>query len=203
MSNQGASGIVPASTLASHFHLFRLRWRVRFLTVIVFCCVAIGARGFGSDVFQEHKDAKALILIFISNDCPIANRYAPEIERLHKRYASNQMAFILVHSDPSETQQAIDKHARDFGLTCKVVRDADQGLARKAGATVTPEAAVFLANGERVYRGRIDNRYAALGRARPEPTQRDLQTVLDAIVQGKPLRKSVTRAIGCYIPFAK
>ena len=178
-----------------------VRWRVRFLTLVLFCCVC--AHGAGSDLLQEHKDAKAIVFVFVSNECPIANRYAPEIERLHKRYASNQIAFILVHSDPSETQQAIDKHTRDYGFSCKVVRDADQQLARKAGATVTPEAAVFLPDGKRVYRGRIDNRYAAFGKARPEPTERDLQAALDAIVQGKPVRKSETRAIGCYIPFPK
>jgi thiol-disulfide isomerase/thioredoxin len=160
------------------------------------------ARAWATDVFQEYKDAKAIVLIFISNECPIANRYAPEIERLHKRYASNSIAFVLVHSDPSETQEAIDKHKREYGYSCRVVRDADQRLARKAGATVTPEAAVFV-RGERIYRGRIDNRFVALGKARPEPTQRDLQAALDTIVEGKPLRKSVTRAIGCYIPFLK
>lgn len=166
-------------------------------------CAVLCTRGANSDPFQEHKNAKALVLVFISNECPIANRYAPEIERLHQRYASNQIAFILVHSDPNETAEAIARHTREYGYSCNVVRDADQQLARKAGVKVTPEAAVFLPNGQRVYRGRIDNRYAAFGKARPEPTQRDLQAALDAIVQGKPVRKSETRAIGCYIPFPK
>ena len=171
---------------------------------MVLClCTAISLRGAEIDLFKEHKSANALVLIFVSNECPIANRYAPEIERLHKRYASNQIAFVLVHSDPSETQAAIKKHARQFGYTCAVVRDADQQLARKAGVKVTPEAAVFLPSGKRVYRGRIDNRYEKFGKARPEPTERDLQAALDAIVQGRRVAKSETRAIGCYIPFRK
>ena len=176
---------------------------MRLLLLLPLLCAAICARSAGADPFEGHKDAKAIALVFVSNECPIANRYAPEIERLHKQYASNQIAFILVHSDPAETQEAIEKHARDFGYTCAVLRDADQRLARKAGVTVTPEAAVFLPDGKRVYRGRIDNRVAAFGKSRPQPTQRDLQTALDAIVQGKPVPKSETRAIGCYIPFPK
>jgi len=155
------------------------------------------------DPFNQSKSAKALVLIFVSNECPIANRYAPEIQRLHKQYASNQIAFFVVHADPSETQAAIDKHTRDFGYTCAVVRDAAQRLARKAGVKVTPEAAVFLPDGKRVYRGRIDNRYEDLGRARPEATKRDLQAALDALVSGKPVRVSETRAIGCDIPFRR
>src|SRR5687767_10448487 len=119
------------------------------------------------DPFKAHKNAKALVFIFVSNECPIANRYAPEIQRLHKQFSSNHIAFFVVHSDPSETMDSIQKHGRDFGYACEVLRDADQRLARLAGATVTPEAAVFLPNGQRIYRGRIDNRYKDFGKARP------------------------------------
>ena len=173
-----------------------------FILILITLCAA-AVRGAEIDPFKAHKDAKALVFIFVSNECPVTNRYAPEIERLHKQYASNQIAFILVHADPSETQASIDKHTRDFGFTCEVLRDADQRLARKAGVKVTPEAAVFLPNGKRVYRGRIDNRQADFGKARPEPTERDLQAALDAIVQGKRVPKPETRAIGCYIQFPR
>jgi thioredoxin-related protein len=171
--------------------------------LIVISLWAAAVRAAHIDPFQDHKDAKALVFIFVSNECPVANRYAPEIERLHRQYASNQIAFFVVHADPSETQASIEKHTRDYAYTCAVLRDADQRLARKAGVKVTPEAVVFLPNGKRVYRGRIDNRYAGFGKARPEPTERDLQAALDAILQGKPVPKSETRAIGCYIPFQR
>ena len=108
----------------------------------MFCAAAV--RGAEMDPFKAHKDAKALVFIFVSNECPVANRYAPEIERLHKQYTSNQIAFFVVHADPSETPASIDKHTHDFGYTCQVLRDADQRLAHKAGVKVTPEAAVFL-----------------------------------------------------------
>ena len=155
------------------------------------------------DPFKAHKNARALVFIFISNECPIANRYAPEIQRLHKQFASNQIEFFVVHADPSETSAAIQRHTRDFGYTCRVLRDANQRLARRAGVRVTPEAAVFLPSGQRVYRGRIDNWYEDFGKARREPTERDLQAVLEAIIQGKPVPVAETRAIGCYIPGLK
>ena len=166
--------------------------------IALFAAVALSAAE--EDIFREHAGAKALVFIFVSNECPIANRYAPEIQRLDRLYSAKQIKFFLVHSDPSESQQAIDKHTREFGYKCAVLRDAEQRLARKAGVTVTPEAAVFLPDGKRVYRGRIDNRYKALGVARPEATERDLQAALDAILASKPVPKAETRAIGCYIP---
>jgi AhpC/TSA family protein len=170
------------------------------LFLILAFCAAFSVCAEEVDPFKEHQGAKALVFIFVSNECPIANRYAPEIQRLHGQYSEQQIKFFIVHADPSETQASIDKHTRDFGYTCAVLRDVNQRLARKAGAKVTPEAAVFLPNGRRVYRGRIDNRYKDFGVARPEPTERDLQAALDAIVKGKPVPKSETRAIGCYIP---
>lgn len=185
------AGLRPRYALSCH---------VRLCLIVTFVWAVLSAT---ANPFQQYKSAKALVFIFVSNECPIANRYAPEIERLHKRYASNQIVFILVHSDPSETQDAIDKHTRQFGYSCAVIRDLDQQLVRKAGAKVTPEVAVFLPSGKRLYRGRIDNRYEKFGKARPEPTTRDLQSALEAIIQGKPVPKSETRAIGCYIPALK
>jgi hypothetical protein len=69
-----------------------------------------------------------------------------------------------------------------------------------AGVTVTPEVAVFLPDRTRVYRGRIDNWYESFGRARPQPTERDLSDVLQAILAGPGVAPRTTKAIGCYIP---
>jgi hypothetical protein len=49
------------------------------------------------------------------------------------------------------------------------------------------------------YRGRIDNFYAALGQTRRQVTEHDLRDALDAIVDGKSVRKSETEALGCFI----
>jgi hypothetical protein len=51
-----------------------------------------------------------------------------------------------------------------------------------------------------LYRGRIDDRYIEFGKDRPQPTVRDLERALAAIVAGKPIPVVKTKAIGCYIP---
>ena len=51
-----------------------------------------------------------------------------------------------------------------------------------------------------VYRGRIDNVYAALGKRRPEATEHDLRKALDEVLSGRPVAEPRTQAIGCYIP---
>jgi hypothetical protein len=50
-----------------------------------------------------------------------------------------------------------------------------------------------------LYRGRIDDRYVAFGKARPAPTRRDLEETLDALLEGKLPEPVTTTAIGCFI----
>src|ERR1700686_4625573 len=39
------------------------------------------------DPFQTAADTKAIVFLFISVDCPVSNRYAPEIRRLNEKFA--------------------------------------------------------------------------------------------------------------------
>lgn len=142
----------------------------------------------------------ARVLIFISNDCPIANRYCPEFRRLHQRYAPCGVAIWLVHSDPEETADSIREHDREYRLDLPSLRDPDQSLARLAKAQVVPSAAVFLADGTLVYHGRIDDRFAELGREHQEASQHDLENAIEAVLSKRPIKVSATKAVGCYIP---
>src|SRR4029453_7812840 len=49
------------------------------------------------------KDAKAIVFIFLRTDCPISNRYAPEVRRLHDKFAKIGVKFWLVYPDPGES----------------------------------------------------------------------------------------------------
>jgi len=155
--------------------------------------------GHAIDPFDT-TDAKAMVFIFISTECPISNRYAPEIRRVEEEFARSGVRFWLVYADPDTSSDAIRNHVKEYYLPQQVLRDPRHALVRIAKARVTPEGAVFLPGGRLVYHGRIDNRYADLGKERPEATQHDLEEVLKAIVQGKPVPYSTAKAVGCYIP---
>ena len=146
------------------------------------------------------KDAKAIVFIFIRADCPLSNRYAPEVRRLHDKFAKSSVRFWLVYPDPDESGEIIRKHIKEYEYRLSALRDPEHKLVKITGAQVTPEAAVFLPGGRMVYRGRIDDRYVALGKARPAPTTRDLEQVLEAILEGKQVPNKTTAAIGCFIP---
>jgi hypothetical protein len=145
-------------------------------------------------------NAPAAILIFVSTECPISNRYAPEIQRLHEKFASEGARFWLVYPNADESAEEIRRHIADYQFPGKAMRDVGHRWVRKTAATVTPEAAVFDARQELVYRGRIDNWYVDFGQARPEPTRHDLQLALEAVLNRQPVTQAQTQPVGCYIP---
>jgi thiol-disulfide isomerase/thioredoxin len=145
------------------------------------------------------QDANVAVLFFITNDCPITNSYAPEINRIVANYAARKIAFYAVYTDPTVSIPAIRKHAREFGLNIPLIPDASHYLVHMVGATVTPEAAVLERGGRLIYLGPIDDLYVDFGKRRPEPTQRYLRQALDAVLSGKPVAIPTAKPIGCFI----
>ncbi len=146
--------------------------------------------------------AKATVFLFVRADCPISNRYTPEVRRLVQRFASQRVAFKLVYVDPTEPSQEIREHIREYGYRMTALRDNEHALVKMTGAKVTPEVAVFVpghSGARMVYRGRIDDQYVDFGKTRPAPTTHDLEDILQAIVQGKTVATQTTHAVGCFI----
>ncbi|MGA2419171.1 MAG: redoxin family protein [Candidatus Acidiferrum sp.] len=141
---------------------------------------------------------KVVVLIFVRTDCPIANRYAPEIARLSVAHASDA-AFWMVYPDKRESADEIRKHQSEYHLVLPVLRDPQGALMKRAQASVTPEAAVFDAKGRLVYHGRIDNWFADFGRARPAATTHELVDAIAAAKSGHPEALPSVPAVGCYL----
>jgi hypothetical protein len=152
------------------------------------------------DPFAFAIGVRAHVLIFTTSDCPISNRYAPEIQRIVATFANYGVQFSLVYPVPADTARTAREHATRFGFRLRILRDTAFQLVRRTGVTVTPEVAVIERGGRQVYRGRIDDRYVDFGRDRPEPTTRDLHAVLEAVVSGAPITSTTTPAVGCYLP---
>ena len=143
----------------------------------------------------------AQVLFFITNDCPISNFYAPEIQRICGEYAGKGVSCVLVYVDPTLAPAAVRKHLGEFGYKqIPAILDRKHKLVQAAGARITPEAIVIGHEGKVRYAGRIDNFYAGLGKPRRQATVHDLRTALDEILAGKPVTAPKTDPVGCYIP---
>lgn len=158
---------------------------------------ALNLAGKAVDPFLT-SPGKPVVLIFVRTDCPISNRYAPSLQKLHAAYSA-KATFWLVYPDKQTTAKQIQDHLHEFGYTLAPLRDPDHVLVKRASASITPEAAVFDPHGNLLYHGRIDNWYEDAGRSRPAPTTHELQSALDAAVAGKPSPLATAPAVGCYI----
>ena len=158
----------------------------------------IDLRGHSVNPFEGQ--AKVIVFIFVNPECPISNRYAPEIQRLAKAFEPRDATFWLVYPDPDLSGETIQKHLKEYGYSLRAVRDPRHLLVKKSQVQVTPEAAVFVADGRLVYHGRIDDRYVDFGKERFAPTERDLETAIRACLANKAVPRAATKAIGCYIP---
>jgi hypothetical protein len=156
--------------------------------------------GASVDALAPPAGAKAIVYIFTSTDCPVSNRYAPEVRRIVETFAPRGVVFRLAYPGRADTDAAVRDHMAAFSYAGAIdaVRDPDLALAKFAHATITPEAVVIV-NGQVAYRGRIDDRVVDLGVDRPAPTTHDLADALAAIAAGRPVARSVTQAVGCYI----
>ena len=84
------------------------------------------------------------VLVFVATSCPISNRYAPEIRRLHEEFAPRGVKFVLVYPSASESAADVAKHVHDYAYPFAAVRDPKHVLVARAGVTVMPEVAVFV-----------------------------------------------------------
>jgi len=142
---------------------------------------------------------KATVVIFITTDCPIANSFAPEINRLHLAYASRNVRLTLIQVDTELSDKEAGQHAADYELKPPVAIDREHALVKATDAKVTPEAFVYDAAGKLRYRGRINNLYAALGKRRATVTVHDLRDAIEAVINDRKVETPATEALGCFI----
>lgn len=156
-------------------------------------------------VLYDRKDRKAIVVVFLSFECPMSTDYCPKLIDLAKAYRERGVAFVgLCVNDESAAQVA--RFAKDYQLPFPIYKDDQFAAVDAFKATATPEA--FLLDKEYVlrYRGRIDNNYVARLKKVGQVTRHDLKQALDELLAGKPISEPATKALGCAIlrePVAK
>ena len=182
------------------------------ITVFIFCASAkIFAMNSGDDPekienftlnnydgnkysLSDFKDSKAIVLIFISTQCPVSNAYNSRMIELNKKFNGKGITFIGINSNKEENNISIKKHAKEKGLDFLILKDEKNIIANKLNATVTPEAYVLNSDFEILYHGRIDD---SQNEAKVEV--KDLANALTQILNGDKVSNKRTEAFGCAI----
>lgn len=153
-----------------------------------------------SRTLEDFGDAKAYVLAFYSNTCPVAQRYAPVLESLHQEFAGQGVQFIGINVGPEDSIMDMARHALEYRMTFPVVKDAESISAKSVGATRTPEVAVLDADRVLRYRGRIDDQYRVSG-VQPGSNRADLKEAIQEVLADKEVSVPVTPVDGCLITF--
>jgi peroxiredoxin len=142
------------------------------------------------------KGPKAVVVVFLSFECPVSNGYAGPLAELHRTYSKQGVAFVGAGFGEEDE---LAKQAKEFRLPFPVLRDKGFAAADACKAITTPEVFALDHNLVLRYRGRIDNGYLARLKKAPVTTRHDLREALDDVLAGKPVRTPVTPAVGCPI----
>jgi thiol-disulfide isomerase/thioredoxin len=154
----------------------------------------------GEKVTLSAPEAGALVMVFLWSECPISNRYAPRLNELAAGWKMQPVRMVGLFVDPTRPDEELKRHAEEYGLMFPVARDKDVEIARGLRVEKVPCAVVIDGAGKVRYRGRIDDRFFALGRNRPAATTDDLKDAVGAVLAGKQPATVETEVIGCDLP---
>ena len=143
--------------------------------------------------------AHARVFVFVRTDCPITNRYAPELRRISEEFRARGVDFWLVYPDPKTAASAIKEQVAQYSFPGVALRDPRHELVKLAHATTAPEAAVFDAAGRLMYHGRIDDLWVNPGTSRPAAREHDLENAISAVLAGRAPAVAETHAVGCWL----
>ena len=146
----------------------------------------------GTVDFQSLK-GDVTVVAFISTQCPISNDYNERMIALQKDYGQ-KVRFVFVNANSTEPAEVVASHAKQVNFNFPVYKDANNAVADKFGAQVTPETFVIDKTGAIVYHGYIDD-----ARNTARITNPGLRLALDAVLAGKPVPAAETKAFGCTI----
>lgn len=143
---------------------------------------------------EEFKDSKAIVLMFIATQCPISNDYNERMVKISADFSAKGISFIGINSNKQESVDEIREHNEKNNFNFLVLKDANNVIADKLQATVTPEIYVLNSDFEILYHGRIDD-----SRRANEIKSNDLINALENVLSGKEVEVKKTKAFGCTI----
>lgn len=155
----------------------------------------------GSTVRFTPGDGKLSVVVFTCNQCPYAKAFEQRIIDLGRQYASRGVVFYAVDPNddaqyPIESAAEMKSRAVSRQYPFPYLKDGDSAVARAYGARVTPHIFVVDGGGVVRYRGYVDDSAKA-----EERKHEGLRAALDALLEGRNVQTTATKAFGCTIKF--
>lgn len=155
----------------------------------------------------DFKKAKGFIVVFTCNHCPFSQAYEQRIINLHNKYAAKGYPVIAINPndakrEPEDSYTKMQELAKAKKYPFVYLHDETQQIAKTYGATRTPHVYVVqkTKTGNTVqYIGAIDDNYEDEKQAK----EKYVEVAVNALLNGKVVAKTNTKAIGCTIKWKK
>ena len=151
----------------------------------------------------DYKAAKGFIVIFTTNHCPFAIKYQERINALNKKYESKGYPVIAINPNDS-TISPVDSYsnmiirAKEEHFSFPYLLDGSQDIAKAYGATKTPHVYLLQKSNDGLivkYTGAIDDNTEDAAAV----NKKYVELAVDALLAGKEVSITSTKAIGCGI----
>ena len=152
---------------------------------------------------SDYTDAKGFLVVFTCNTCPYAVAYEDRIIALDAKYKSQGVPVIAINPNnpsakPGDSFEKMKVRAKEKGFTFPYLLDEGQKVYPQYGATRPPHVYLLekTATGNQVkYIGAIDDNYQDASKV----DEKYVENAVDAMLAGKEIKVTSTRAIGCTI----
>ena len=153
--------------------------------------------------YSNYADAKGFIVIFTCNTCPFSVANEDRIIALDAKYKNVGYPVIAINpnnpvSQPGDSFEAMKQRAKEKGFTFPYLVDEGQKVYPMYGATKTPHVYLLQKTpkgNEIKYIGAIDDN----SRNASAVKVKYLENAVDALLSGKTIEVTETKAIGCSI----
>lgn len=149
---------------------------------------------------DDYQDAKALVVVFTCNQCPVAKAYEDRLIELAKDYKdkSVQVVAINVNDAPQDSFEKMKERAQEKGFNFPYLYDESQKSAQDYEAKVTPHLYILDKDRKVAYIGALDDNNSA-----KQVKDKYARDALDAVLAAKEPPKAETTARGCTIKWKK
>jgi len=147
---------------------------------------------------SDFAEQQGLLIIFMCNHCPYVKAKMKDIVKLNEKFR-NKIAIVGINSNdpeyPGEGMENMKTFAQEYGVQFPYVLDDTQEVAKKYGATCTPDPFLFDKDMKLVFHGRINDAMEP----GDEIKENTMEDVIQQQLDGKDIDGEFRPSMGCSI----
>jgi peroxiredoxin len=148
---------------------------------------------------NDYSGYQGILILFICNHCPYVKAKAETFNEIYTKFG-DKIAIVGINSNdskdyPEDSFENMKITAKEKKFKFDYLVDDTQGVAKKYGATCTPDPFLFNSKKQLVFHGRIDNAM------KPDDvaTEKTMINNIEKLLAGEKIEKDFDPSIGCSI----